>query len=149
MATSIESTKNTLERLLRLEIAAANSYDSAIRRLDAPAQQGQLDDVRRDHELAAGHLRNMLASMHDLDKLQSQNVLGTLVRGISGAVGLMGAPVLLRALRSAERALLGRLEQNREDERLAPEARSLIDGELLPRARDHVARLDHLLATVA
>jgi hypothetical protein len=149
MTTSIESTKNTLERLLRLEIAAANSYDSAIARLDAPEQQGQLDDLRREHELAASRLRNMLASMHDLEKLPAQRMLGTLVRGISGAFGMLGAPTLLRALRSAERALLGRLEESSVDERLAPEARELITAQLVPPARSHVATLDHLLATVS
>jgi hypothetical protein len=148
MSTSIESTKNTLERLLRLELAAANSYDTAIRRLDAPAQQGQLDDVRRDHELAIGSIRNLLASMHDVDGLPGLRVVGTLVRGVSGAFGMLGAPTLLRALRSAERALLGRLEKNGNDDRLVPEARALID-ELLPRARNHVHTLDHMLATVA
>ncbi|HWB80454.1 MAG TPA: hypothetical protein VG755_36065 [Nannocystaceae bacterium] len=147
MSTSIESTKHTLERLLRLEMAAKNSYDGAIERIDTPDQQGFLDDLRRDHELAVGRIRNMLARLHDVDGMPGLQVVGTLVRGASGALTLLGVPALLRALRSAERALLGRLEKNGDDERLAPEARELIE-DLRPRARNHVVALDQLLATV-
>jgi hypothetical protein len=141
-----DSTKNTLERLLRMEIIASDSYDSAIRRLDAPAQQMQLEDLRRDHDLAVGRLRNLLASMHDASSLRGMGLLGAVVRGFSGLVALLGAGGILRALRSGERAMLGRLEHIDRDPRLAPEARALISGELLPRTREHVGKLDRLLA---
>jgi hypothetical protein len=145
MAAGIDSTKHTLERLLRMEIIASDSYDSVIRRLDAPTQQGQLEDLRRDHDLAVGRLRNLLASMHDGGSLRGLRLLTAAVRGISGLVGMLGSTSVLRALRSGERAVLERLEHFDGDARLLPEARALISDELLPRARAHVGALDRLI----
>ncbi len=146
MSNRKDPTKPTLERLLRLELAATDSYEGVIRQLDAPAQQGQLEELRRDHDIAVGRLRNLLATMHDVATPRGLGIVATVSRALSSVLGVLGVGTMLRALRSGERALLGRLEHFDRDQRLSPEARALISDELLPRAREHVGTLDRLVA---
>jgi hypothetical protein len=127
----------SLNALLRVELAAVVAYQHALRSLD-----GRLgNDAAQVHDLAGGHQRNVAA-------------LQACVRALGGvpAAG-PGASwssfALLRDELSVQQLLLAERDGLAEYEAALPslegDVRDLVEHELLPRQRLHVATLSKIL----
>lgn len=135
-----EATTERLNAFLRAELAAVRAYQRVLRSLN-----GKLKD---DSELilgfAAGHQRNVAA-------------LQACIRALGGVAaaeaGTWGSFALLRDAVSVQHLLEAEERGLAEYEAAAPsldgEARELVEHELMPRQRQHVATLSKLLRNLA
>jgi len=128
-----------LNTLLRVELAAVHAYHYALRSLN-----GRLGaDSEKVHELAAGHGRNVAA-------------LQACVRALGGApaaeAGAWGSFTILLDEFSVHRLLEAEKGGLAEYEAALPslegDVRELVEFELMPRQRRHVATLAGLLVTI-
>ena len=131
-----EHTTRLLNTLLRAELAAVVAYQHALRSLDG-AFRGKLDPIRA---FAAAHQRTVAAL---------QGCVRTLGGIVAAEAGTWGSFDVLRDAASV-RQLLGAEETGlAEYEAALPtldgEVRGLVEFELIPRQRLHVATLSALL----
>lgn len=131
---------DTLNDLLRSEIAAVASFVEALDRLEDehPAR----DDLRRmrdGHQLAVGALRERVRRYGGLP-LAAAAAWDLIV-----AAEVVDPVDVLAALKQGEERGQAGYRAALEDDELAPECRNLIASELLPRCADHSLALDRLI----
>jgi hypothetical protein len=127
----------SLNSLLRCELAAVESYTQALGRLDGLPVQDELRRIRREHETAAVLLRDQI---HNLGWVAD----GTFGPGeaFAGPVtGAAGSEALLAALRRAEERRLADYEVFLQAEETPEECRFAVRAELLPRCHEHIDTL--------
>ena len=143
-SSTVSTTKEVLEELLRVELSACETYRAAIVDAGNAQHAPYLVDLAREHETAVGSIRSMLAALHDRGETPEPGRLGTVLRLVEKAAALFGEGATLRALGAGERALLGYLDTLLEHETLLPQARALLRDDLAPGVR----RRCHVLTTL-
>jgi hypothetical protein len=144
---SIQSTTQTLERLLRWEEAAGAAYERACR--NVAGSQGDaisLFELRQDHRYAAGALRNLLLRLHAAGELRGEASAKWAARTAEEVATLFGRAATLTTLEQGEKVLQSRLESALASPKLVPEASELLGKDLLPRCRARVTKLEQALA---
>jgi len=133
-------TNQRLNALLRAELAAVLAYQHGLRSMD-----GRLgDDTRQILGFAAGHQRTVAA-------------LQACIRALGGVAaaeaGTWGSFALLRDAASVQHLLEAEQRGLAEYEAALPsldgEAHELVEHELMPRQREHVATLSKILSDLA
>ena len=129
----------TLNSLLRGELAAVASYDRAIAGFEGQPAAAELHHVRDDHAAAVAVLRERVARC------------GGTPADTSGPWGTppaqaVGPATTLKALREGEMHQVGEYEAALAGDALDPDAKDAIRSVLLPRCREHVVELDRLMA---
>lgn len=135
-----ERTTERLNAFLRAELAAVRAYQRALRSLNGKLK----DDSEQILGFAAGHQRTVAA-------------LQACIRALGGVAaaeaGTWGSFALLRDAVSVQHLLEAEERGLAEYEAAAPsldgEARELVEHELMPRQRQHVATLSRLLSKLA
>jgi hypothetical protein len=127
----------SLNALLRCELAAVDAYTRAVGRFDGhPAQDG-LRRVRHEHELAANVLRDHI---HNLGG-EADDGFGPREVFASAGVAAAGPEALLAALKQAEERGLADYEAFLLAEEMPEECRFAVRGELVPRCHEHIDTL--------
>jgi hypothetical protein len=142
----IATTTDTLEELLHIEVAAAETYDKAIGHAGNHAYAPTLVELKREHDTAAGSLRNLLARFHDCEMSPNPGVMAAAAKAVERVAAVFGPDSTVRALRAGERSIAAHLTRLADDNDLAVEARTLVSTTLLPATRQRAAKLDDLLA---
>jgi len=125
-----------LNDLLRGELAATQTYDQALERVEQDSVRATLRHLRVDHHQAVLTLQEHIRSLGGEPNSQA----GSWGPGRPPE----GAPAL-RGLRQAEEGSVASYEKAAEQNELPPECRALIRTALLPQCRTHVATLDKML----
>ena len=129
----------TLDSLLRGELAAVASYDRAIAGFEGQPAAADLHHIRDDHAAAVAVLREQVV-----------RCCGT-PADAPGAWGTfpgqsLGPAATLKALREGEMHAVSEYEAALTGDALDPDAKDAIRSALLPRCREHVVELDRLMA---
>lgn len=140
-----EITKQRVETFLERELAAVDTYSRAVMQSSDVADKATFETLRREHELAAYELRNLLARYHDLHDIEDAGSWGRFARAAEDAANMLGRRATIATLRAGESHGV-RLYRSALDEDLAPEAKMLIGDALLPRCHAHLSTLDTLAA---
>jgi uncharacterized protein (TIGR02284 family) len=143
MATTEERT-SWLNRLLRGELSAVETYQQAMSRCEKEACAGEMRHVLEQHREAASTLHQHVAQRGE-EPSTSSGPWGSLAQLVTGAAKLFGTAATFRALKEGEEHGIAEYESALADENLDPECRELIANTLLPRCQAHVKRLEALI----
>jgi len=147
MATTTTTNLETLNSLLRGEMSALETYRQAIEKLEDNSAPGsaELHSLRRDHRDAADALWHHIEG-HGEKPSEGSGPWGTFATAVTGAAKLFGNTAALKALKEGEEHGVKDYEDALKDEHLPAECKALIQGQLLPKQREHVTVIDRLMA---
>ena len=137
----------TIERLLRGELAALETYEQALQRSHDASKMGRLTAIRNDHATIAQKLRQLLDADEDRDAPTGSGTWGAFAKAAEGVATLIGDRAALRALKAGEDHGLKLYEKALDAEELDPDTKTLIREAILPKTRAHIQTLEELLET--
>ena len=146
----LETQGATLIWLVRAELAAADAFETAVKRFSAGPLADELRQIQAEHREAANVLRQHLrlhGAEPDEALAQADDVL-VVAETDSGNEPLSMSEIArtLEALRETELDAAVDYREAADSEGLPVETRSLISSMLLPQMEAHVAMLDRLLS---
>jgi uncharacterized protein (TIGR02284 family) len=146
MTTTTATNLETLNSLLRGEMSALETYRQAIEKLDDAKAPGanELHSLRRDHRDAADALWHHIEG-HGEKPSETSGAWGAFAQAVTGTAKLFGNTAALKALKEGEEHGVKEYEAALKDENLPAECKSLIQGQLLPKQREHVSVVDRLM----
>ncbi len=147
--TSTKSEINTLNSLLRGELAAVATYEMALKSFDGPAaaDADQLLRFASEHRRSAETLKATVSALGATPD-ETAGIWGAVTRMVQGSANLLGDRAAVKSLLEGEEH--GLMEYAKAVESVQPEIRGVIQHELIPRQRKHLAVLtDIQLATRA
>jgi hypothetical protein len=135
----------TLNGLLRGELAATETYQLALARLDSEHGALQLAQIRDEHAEAVSLLRKQIREFGG-DPETSSGTWGAFAKLVEGTAQIFGNSAALVALKQGEESGLSNYERAVSHHELPATSQSLINGILLPQTRSHIAALERLQA---
>jgi uncharacterized protein (TIGR02284 family) len=138
---------NTLNSLLRGEVAATETYQQAIDKLGAAPEVAELRQMHAEHRAAANTLRQHVHD-HAGKPDQGSGAWGSWAKLVEGTAAMFGEANALRALKEGEEHGVQDYESALKDRTMEPECIELI-RELLPRTKQHIAALDRMISSIA
>jgi hypothetical protein len=133
----------TLNSLLRGELAAVESYDQVLEKYAEGPGIAELRQIRIDHYGAVKEIRDRIHE-HGGHAVDSSGAWGYLAGAVTGTAKALGLPTVITALRQGEEHGISEYESIAKDGEMSPECRWMIESELLPKCRRHVATLNQL-----
>jgi len=134
----------TLNSLLRGELAATETYQQALGKVGDEPGASQLRDIHKDHREFANTLRQEVHK-HGGKPDQDSGAWGTWAKMIEGAAKLLGDTAALKALKEGEEHGAKQYEEALAGKDLPADCRTLVQSQLLPQTRSHVATLDRVM----
>jgi uncharacterized protein (TIGR02284 family) len=136
----------TLNSLLRGELAATETYQQAIAKMDGTSHAGGLRRMHIEHREAANTLRKHVHECGGKPD-QGSGAWGAWAKLVEGTAKVFGHNAALKALKEGEEQGVKDYEAALQDGELADECRSLISTKLLPQTREHIAALDRMMSS--
>jgi len=139
-----------LNKLLRGELAAVETYDKAIEKFDDPKEQviaSGLQRIRDEHSSATTTLRQRVLA-YGGEPSEGSGIWGTFAGTVTGTAKLIGPETTLEALKQGELTGIDDYNELSAKDDLCSENRSVIRSELLPRCQEHVRTLDMYIKEV-
>jgi hypothetical protein len=136
-----------LNRLLRGELSAVETYQQAVTSMQNPNDAAHLQQLLHDHVESARTLRDHIFD-HGSLPANSSGAWGSWASLVEGAAKLFGKVAALRALKVGEEHGINEYERALEDESLPFECKELIRNTLLPVTIAHRGILDGMLMSV-
>jgi demethoxyubiquinone hydroxylase (CLK1/Coq7/Cat5 family) len=141
---TVEERTEPLNRLLRGELAAVETYQQALARVGNEPGAAELRQIETEHREAAELLRSQVVQRGGKPAADS-GAWGTWARAVEGAASLFGNAAALRTLREGEEHGVSSYESALQEPALDAECKELISAKLLPRTRAHLPVLDRFL----
>lgn len=135
---------DTLNSLLRGEIAATETYQQALEKVGDEPGAAELRRIHAEHRDAANTLRQHVRR-HGGEPDHGSGAWGTFASAFEGSAKLFGNATALRALRQGEESGLSSYEDALGDDSLPADCQDYIRGTLLPQTREHIATLDRII----
>ena len=135
---------DTLQSLLRGEIAAIETYQQALEKFENGAARGELNEMLAQHRDTVGTLQRLVLDRGGEPETKS-GVWGSWATLVTGTAKVIGTAATLRALREGEEHGVKVYEQAIADEGVDGEARNLARMRFLPAQHAHIARLQRLI----
>ena len=138
-------THNSLNALLRGEIAATETYQQALAKVGDDPRGTDLHKIRDDHRTAANTLRQHVHE-HGGKPDQGSGGWGVYAKSVAAAASMFGDAAALKALKEGEEFGLKDYEKALADDTLPADCKELIRSTLLPQTHPHIPVLDKLMA---
>jgi uncharacterized protein (TIGR02284 family) len=135
---------DTLNRLLRGELAATETYQQALAKVGNESGAQELRQIHHEHRDAANTLRQHVHE-HGGKPDQGSGAWGGFAKSVEGAAKLFGNASALKALKEGEEHGIKDYEAALGEKDLPEDCKSLIRSTLLPRCRGHIPVLDRLM----
>jgi demethoxyubiquinone hydroxylase (CLK1/Coq7/Cat5 family) len=130
-------TVDTLNSFLRGEISAVETYRQAIMKLADKPEITTLNDCMRSHEERVQLLRNEIQRRGGMPA-QDSGIWGTFAKLVEGSATALGEKAAVAALEEGEDH--GRDDYKRDVGKLAPDARTFVEQNIVPeQLRTHQA----------
>jgi hypothetical protein len=142
--TTDDQTCGVLADLLRGELAAVETYEQALDKIDGFPDGTRLREIHAEHVYSVNALRSRLAQ-YTTDIPRSSGAWGAFAKAVEGVAKLFGNGAALKALKEGEEHGIKEYERAMEKDYLSPEVKSLLVSELLPKCRSHVFTLDRMI----
>jgi demethoxyubiquinone hydroxylase (CLK1/Coq7/Cat5 family) len=140
----IDKSARRLNSLLRGELAAMETYQLVLEKMQHDPTWADLNNIQQEHQEAVDTLRNQVRQFGERPDSRS-GAWGAWARLVEGTAALLGKRTALTALKEGERFGQRDYQSALADENLPEESRAFIRSELLPRSRAHLNTLDRLL----
>ncbi|MFL5329424.1 MAG: DUF2383 domain-containing protein [Gemmataceae bacterium] len=144
MSSTMTQANPWLNRLLRGELSAVETYQQAARSMNGSADAVQLRNMLQDHIEAVRSLRDHILE-HGGMPSDTSGVWGSWASLIEGTASLFGRNAALRALRAGEEHGVNEYERALDDDELPFECKELIRNSLLPLTQAHCGILDGMM----
>ena len=145
MATTTESVVHILNKLLRGEFAATETYQQALAKVGNESGAEALRQIHHEHRQAANTLRQHV-HQHGGKPDQGSGAWGVWAKTVEGAAKIFGNASAVKALKEGEEHGIKDYEDALNDPNLPADCKDLIRNRLLPQTRSHVPVLDRFLA---
>jgi hypothetical protein len=132
-----------LNKLVRGEMSAVESYRQAIEKEGAPATE--LSDIKADHQDALEKLRARVVALGGTPATDS-GPWGDFAKAVEGSAKVFGNATAISALKAGEKMGVTAYEDALADASLDTTSKDLIRNTLLTRQKGHEARLDRAKA---
>ena len=142
---SVEDRTEGLNRLIRGELSAIETYRQALDKMKDAPEATELHSIMVEHRTAVQQLREKVLQ-HGGHPSDSSGPWGTWAKLVEGAAQLFGNAAALKALKEGEEHGIKDYESALNEKDLPEECKSLIRSTLLPRCRAHLPVLDRLIA---
>ncbi len=144
---SSEQTLGQLNRLLRGELSAIETYEQALSKVKEPTAVETLRSIAKDHRSAAELIRQQV-SLHGGIPDQDSGAWGLWAKTVEGAASLVSESIAIKALKEGEEHGLKEYQDVATDESLLYQCRALINSDLMSRQRVHIVTLDRVMSTL-
>lgn len=135
---------DTLNALLRGEVAATDTYDMVLIKFENRVEAIELQRIRDEHTAAAAVLRERVRHFGG-DPTEGSGIWGKLTAAVTGTAKLIGPATALAALKQGEEFGIGRYESVLTDPVVDGDDKELIRYRLLPRCRQHAMDLSRMI----
>jgi len=135
-----------LNALLRGEIAAMETYQQALAKLEESGDVADLRRIHDEHRTAANTLRQHVHQCGGKPD-QRSGAWGAWAKMVEGTAKVFGETTALKALKEGEEQGVKDYQTAATDEELSSECRDLIRTQLLPQTREHIATLDRIMSS--
>jgi len=133
-----------LNSLLRGEIAATETYQQALAKIEEGEEAAELRRIHAEHREAANTLRQHV-HQHGGKPDQGSGAWGAFAKAVEGGATLFGNTTALKALKEGEERGASSYEDALQDNNLSMDCKNLIRTKLLPQTRSHIPVLDRLM----
>jgi len=133
-----------LNSLLRGELAATETYQQALTKVDKEPGVADLRRIHAEHRDAANELRKHIHE-HGGKPVQGSGAWGTWAKAVEGVAKLFGNTAALKALKEGEEHGVKDYEKALKDEDLPEDCKTLIQTRFLSQTRAHIPVLDRLM----
>lgn len=144
MATQTSPAVDTLNSLLRGELAATETYQQAMEKVGDDPGGAELRRIHAEHREGANTLRQLVHRFGG-EPDQDSGAWGTFASAVEGTAKLLGNTAALKALKEGEEHGVNSYENALQDEDTPADLRNLITRTLLPQTRQHIAALDRIM----
>jgi glycogen debranching enzyme len=141
----------TIEKLLKNEISATETYQQALDKFKEEAGLGgseALMPLFEEHKDAVASLE-ALTTRFEGEPTESSGAWGAWAKIILGTANLLGKEAVLKALLEGEKSGADDYKSALEEVDLLADIRALIEEKLLPAQHAHIQALEQLLETEA
>src|SRR5437588_3069410 len=136
---------NILNRLLRGELAATETYQQALAKVGNEPRATELRRLHDEHRTAANELRQHI-HQHGGTPEQGSGAWGAFAKTVEGSAKVFGNAAAVKALKEGEEHGVKDYEDALGDASLPADCKDLIRNRLLPQTRSHIPVLDHFMS---
>ncbi len=140
----IDKSARRLNSLLRGELAAMETYQQVLEKLQHDPTWEDLNNIQQEHQEAVDALRDQVREYGEQPDARS-GAWGAWAKLVESTAAFFGKTTALTALKEGERFGQRDYQSALYDENLPEESKAFIRAELLPRSRAHLSTLDRLL----
>jgi uncharacterized protein (TIGR02284 family) len=136
----------TLEKLLKDELSATETYQQALAKLREDVALGEAEDlipIYEDHKVAVSSLQAQIRQLGGTPA-EDSGAWGTWAKIVLGGANILGKDAVLKALQEGEKSGAEDYKDALQDTKLSSDVRSLIETKLLPAQQAHIRALDRL-----
>jgi uncharacterized protein (TIGR02284 family) len=138
------NTHETLNGLLRGELAATETYQQALAKVGDDPRAAELRRIHEEHRAAANTLRQHIHH-HGEKPVQGSGAWGLYAKAVEATAKFFGDGTALKALREGEEYGAREYEKALADHSLPEDCKGLIRARLLPEALAHIPVLDRMM----
>jgi Domain of unknown function (DUF2383) len=137
----------TIEKLLKDELSATETYQSALENFRVPGGQfvaNSLTPILSAHKVAVSSLEALITNLGGTPK-KGTGAWGTWAKLILEGASLLGKQSAIKVLLEGEKSGEGDYKEALKDVTLSSEVRTLIESKLLPAQQSNIRSLDRLM----
>jgi uncharacterized protein (TIGR02284 family) len=137
----------TLDKLLKNELSATETYQQALATLREDVALGEAEDLIPIYEAHKVAVSSLQAQIRQLGGTPSEDsgAWGTWAKIVLGGANMLGKEAVLKALQEGEKNGAEDYEEALQVTKLPSDIRSLIETKLLPAQQSNIRTLDRLL----
>lgn len=129
-----------LDDLIRGEMAAVKTYDTALKNVKDPKEVEKLKMIRKDHVTAVERLKTY-ANKDVKEDTKTAGAWGAFATAYTGGAKLFGDETALKALTQGEEHGINEYKEALDDETIKPELKQMIRTQFLPNQEEHIKTL--------
>lgn len=145
MARNTEQDIKQLNSFLRGELAAVETYQQCLEKVESESIRSQLLSLQESHRARVILLKERIVALGGQPE-QSAGAWGSFAKAVEGGAKVFGAAAAVSVLEEGED--LGLSDYQKELENLSPRERLFVESQLLPeqqRSHDILSRIDRSL----
>lgn len=136
-----------LNRLLRGELSAVETYEQALEKVTDQSCAQELERIHTEHQEAVGLLREQIREFGGIAD-EGSGAWGLWAQAVEGTATLFGEATALKALKEGEEHGLREYQAIMHDPTLRPEFKQLLTERLHLRQREHIETLTRCISTL-
>lgn len=126
-----------IDELIRGEIAAVQSFDAVLKKINDQSEKDSLNQIRSDHVNAVDKLK-AFGEAGVADKIKGSGPWGAFTTAFAGGASFFGNKAAIQALKVGEEHGLNEYKEALVDDTVSAEIKDVIRKELLPQQEQHL-----------